>query len=208
VLVVRLLPAQGQSGAEGEFGLLGDGDEAVGGLLADRLDEAVDVRRAQEPGAPRQQAQACDGIRECSLLTREPQTLPVRPAIARVVVPAPVWGAGSAERLAANAQWCRTCRALADAPTGAAGSPWVLLHRSEPERLLSTWTYPTEKDALHHGAHLAMTYLQDDGPLDRVALDLFTGQAHAQVIARFLELHPETTQFEVAELVPMRADEF
>ncbi|MFE9679389.1 hypothetical protein ACFYO5_35655 [Streptomyces sp. NPDC006259] len=65
------------------------------------------------------------------------------------------------------------------------------------------------KDALHHGAHLAMTYLQlDDGPLDRVALDLFVGQAHAQVIARFLELHPKTTQFEVAELVPMRASEF
>jgi hypothetical protein len=54
-----------------------------------------------------------------------------------------------------------------------------------------------------------MTYLQlDDGPLDRVALDLFTGQAHAQVIARFLELHPETTRFEVAEPVPLRADEF
>lgn len=54
-----------------------------------------------------------------------------------------------------------------------------------------------------------MTYLQlDDGPLDPVALDLFVGQAHPQVIARFLELHPETTQFEVAELVPMRASEF
>lgn len=54
-----------------------------------------------------------------------------------------------------------------------------------------------------------MTYLPlDDGPLDRVALDLFTGQAHAQVIARFLELHPQTPQFEVAEVVPMRADEF
>lgn len=72
-----------------------------------------------------------------------------------------------------------------------------------------TWTYPTENDALHHGAHLAMTYLQLDGnPLDRVAPDLFTGQAHAQVIARFLELHPQTTHFEVAELVPMRPDEF
>ncbi|KFG71382.1 hypothetical protein FM21_34365 [Streptomyces mutabilis] len=35
-----------------------------------------------------------------------------------------------------------------------------------------------------------------------------TGRAHAQVIARFLELHPGTSQFEVAELVPMRADEF
>lgn len=87
--------------------------------------------------------------------------------------------------------------------------PWVLLHRSEPERGLSTWTYPTEKDALHHGAHLAMTYLQlDHGPLDCVALDLFIGQAHAQVIARFLELRPNSTQFEVAELVPLRADEF
>ncbi|WP_249938727.1 helix-turn-helix domain-containing protein [Streptomyces mirabilis] len=143
------------------------------------------------------------------LLTREPQTLPVRPTAARIVVPEPVWGAGSAERLAANASWCRTCRALANAPEGAAGGPWVLLHRSEPRRGLSTWTYPTEKDALHHGAHLAMTYLQlDDGPLDPVALDLFVGQAHPQVIARFLELHPETTQFEVAELVPMRASEF
>ncbi|WP_240958565.1 hypothetical protein [Streptomyces barkulensis] len=118
-------------------------------------------------------------------------------------------GAGSAERLAANASWCRTCQALVDAPKGAAGGPWVLLHRSEPERELSTWTYPTEKNALHHGAHLAMTYLQlDDGPLDRVALDLFTCQAHVQVIDRFLELHPETTQFEVAELVSMRANEF
>ncbi|MFC8442117.1 hypothetical protein ACFUJT_28620 [Streptomyces griseoincarnatus] len=27
-----------------------------------------------------------------------------------------------------------------------------------------------------------------------MALDLFTGQAHAQVIDRFLELHPETSQ--------------
>ncbi|MER7099017.1 helix-turn-helix domain-containing protein [Streptomyces humidus] len=143
------------------------------------------------------------------LLTRAPQDLPVRPATARVVVPEPVWGAGSAERLAANGTWCRTCRALADAPEGAAGGPWVLLHRSEPRRGLSTWTYPTVKDALHHGAHLAMTYLQlDDGPLDPVALDLFVGQAHAQVIARYLELQPETTQFEVAELVPMRASEF
>ncbi|MFE2271441.1 helix-turn-helix domain-containing protein [Streptomyces lavendulae] len=143
------------------------------------------------------------------LLTREPQALPVRPAVARAVVPAPVLGAGPAERLAANATWCRTCRALVGTPTGAAGGPWVLLHRSEAARGLSTWTYPTEKDALHHGAHLAMTYLQlGDGPLDRVALDLFTGQAHRQVIARFLELHPETAQFEVAELVPMRAGEF
>ncbi|MFD4611351.1 XRE family transcriptional regulator [Streptomyces sp. NPDC058440] len=143
------------------------------------------------------------------LLTREPQDLPVRLAAARVVPPEPVWRAGSAERLAANASWCRTCRTLVGAHEGAAGGPWVLLHRSEPERGLSTWTYPTVKDALHHGAHLAMTYLQlDDGPLDRVAEDLFVGQAHAQVIARFLELHPETTQFEVTELVPMRASEF
>lgn len=133
----------------------------------------------------------------------------MRPAVAPVVVPEPVWGAGSEERLAANATWCRMCRGLAGAPAGAAGGPWVLLHRSEPRRELSTWTYPTQKDALHHGAHLAMTYLQlDDGPLDRVALDLFTGQAHPQVIARFLELHPDTTQFEVAELVPMHAGQF
>ncbi|MFF7449792.1 MULTISPECIES: XRE family transcriptional regulator [unclassified Streptomyces] len=165
-------------------------------------------RALWQPPAGRK-SRARTAYRVPELLTQEPQALPVRPAVARIVVPEPVWGAGSAERLAANASWCRTCRTLADSPTGTAGGPWVLLHRSEPERELSTWTYPTEKDALHHGAHLAMTYLQlDDGPLDRVALDLFTGQAHAQVIDRFLELHPETTQFEVAELVPMRADEF
>ncbi|MER5549810.1 XRE family transcriptional regulator [Streptomyces sp. NPDC002589] len=159
-----------------------------------------------EPG---RKGRARTAHRVPELLTREPLALPVRPAVARVVVPEPVWGAGPKERLAANAKWCRTCRALADAPTGAAGGPWVLLHRTDPPRELSTWTYPTEKDALHHGAHLAMAYLQlDDGPLDRVALDLFTGQAHAQVIARFLELHPETTQLEVAELVPMRAGQF
>ncbi|WDN55871.1 helix-turn-helix domain-containing protein [Streptomyces clavuligerus] len=161
----------------------------------------------QPPAAGKSRARAAYPVP--GLLTREPQPLPVRPPVKRVVVPEPVWGAGCSQRLAANAQWCRTCRALADAPVGEAGGPWVLLHRSEPRRELSTWTYPTEKDVLHHGAHLAMTYLQlDAGPLDQVALDLFTGQAHAQVIARFLELHPDTVQFEVAELVPMRADEF
>ncbi|MCL3999175.1 helix-turn-helix domain-containing protein [Streptomyces lavenduligriseus] len=154
-------------------------------------------------------SRARTAYRASELLAREPQALPDRPRAEDLVIPDPVWGAGSAERLAANATWCRTCRALARAPEGAAGGSWVLLHRSEPRRELSTWTYPTEKDALHHGAHLAMTYLQlDDGPLDRVALDLFVGQAHAQVIARFLELRPDTTQFEVAELVPMRANEF
>ncbi|WP_234315846.1 XRE family transcriptional regulator [Streptomyces sp. NRRL F-5527] len=171
------------------------------------LDEPWPRALWQPPAGRKGRARTAYPVPE--LLTREPQALPVRPDVAPVIVPTPVWGAGSAERLAANATWCRTCRALVDAPKGAAGGPWVLLHRSEPERYLSTWTYPTEKDALHHGAHLAMTYLQlDDGPLDPVALDLFTGQAHAQVIARFLELHPETTQFEVAELVPLRADEF
>ncbi|MCX4734419.1 hypothetical protein [Streptomyces sp. NBC_01363] len=159
------------------------------------------------PSPKRSGAQRAHRIPE--LLTREPQALPVRSAVARVPVPEPVWGAGPEERLAANAKWCRTCQALVDAPTGAAGGPWILLHRSEPGRGLSTWTYPTEKEALHHGAHLAMTYLQlDDGPLDRVALDLFIGQVHAQVLARLLELRPETTQFEVAEVVPMRAGQF
>ncbi|TGB03236.1 XRE family transcriptional regulator [Streptomyces sp. MZ04] len=143
------------------------------------------------------------------LLTQEPQVLPVRPAAAHVSVPEPVWEARAEDRVAANAEWCRMCRSLVGAPVTAVGGQWVLLHRSEPGRDLSTWTYPAEKDALHAGAHLAMTYLQlDDGPLDRVALDLFTGQAHTQVIARFLELHPETCQFEIAELVPKRADQF
>ncbi|MDP9616489.1 hypothetical protein [Streptomyces demainii] len=41
-----------------------------------------------------------------------------------------------------------------------------------------------------------------------VARGLFAGQAHAQVLARYLELHPATDVFEVAELVPMRADQF
>ncbi|WEH37786.1 XRE family transcriptional regulator (plasmid) [Streptomyces sp. AM 4-1-1] len=171
------------------------------------LDEPWPRALWQPPAGRKGRARTAHRVPE--LLTREPQALPERPDVPRVVVPEPVWGAGPAERLAANVTWCRMCRVLAGAPTGVAGGPWVLLHRSEPGRGLSTWTYPTEKDALHHGAHLAMTYLQlDDGPLDRLALDLFTGQAHAQVIARFLELHPQTTQFEVAELVPIRADEF
>ncbi|UJB46268.1 hypothetical protein [Streptomyces sp. A1-5] len=81
---------------------------------------------------------------------------------------------------------------------------WVLLHRSERSRSLSTWSYPSEQDALHAAAHMAMGWLDDD-PL---AQDLFADQAHAQVLARFLELHPDTDLFEVAELVPMRADQF
>jgi len=104
---------------------------------------------------PASKGRARTAYRVPKLLTREPQALPVRPAVARIEVPTPVWGAGSAERLAANATWCRTCRALADAPVGAAGGPWLLLHRSEPRRGLSTWTYPTEKDALHHGERRA-----------------------------------------------------
>ncbi|MGW7200248.1 helix-turn-helix domain-containing protein [Streptomyces chryseus] len=171
------------------------------------LDEPWPRAMWQPPA--RRKGRARTAYRVPELLTREPQALPVRPAVARVFVPEPVWGAAAEERLATNAKWCRTCRALVDAPMGATGGPWVLLHRTEPGRGLNTWTYPTEKDALHAGAHLAMTYLQlDEGPLDLVALDLFTGQAHAQVITRFLELHPETAQFEVAELVPMRGDQF
>ncbi|MFD8947542.1 helix-turn-helix domain-containing protein [Streptomyces xanthophaeus] len=171
------------------------------------LDEPWPRALWQPPAGKKGRARTAYQIPE--MLTRQPRALPVRPAVAPVVVPEPVWGAGSEQRLAANATWCRMCRGLAGAPAGAAGGPWVLLHRSEPRRELSTWTYPTQKDALHHGAHLAMTYLQlDDGPLDRVALDLFTGQAHPQVIARFLELHPDTHQFEVAELVPMHAGQF
>ncbi|MET8682347.1 helix-turn-helix transcriptional regulator [Streptomyces sp. NPDC004647] len=192
-----------------------EGCLADGGHPADRasywsLDEAWPGALWQPPHPPRgKKARTRTAYRIPALLTQEPQVLSARPAAAKPPVPEPVWHARPEDRVAANADWCRTCRSLIGAPLTAAGGPWVLLHRSEPGRSLSTWTYPAEKDALHAAAHLAMTYLQlDEGPLDRVAMDLFADQAHAQVITRFLELHPDTHQFEIAELVPMRADQF
>ncbi|MGW2547470.1 helix-turn-helix domain-containing protein, partial [Kitasatospora sp. NPDC001574] len=80
----------------------------------------------------------------------------------------------------------------------------VHLHRSEPGRSLSTWSYPSEQDALHVAAHLAMCWLGDDV----LAQELFADAAHTQVLRRFWELHPGTDLFEVAELVPMRSGEF
>ncbi|MEK2479488.1 helix-turn-helix transcriptional regulator [Streptomyces noursei] len=137
-------------------------------------------------------------------LTEAPRSLSARPAAA----PRPEQPLGyirPEQRVAANASWCRTCQPLRHAPvTTEPGGLWVLLHRSERSRSLSTWSYPSEQDALHAAAHMAMGWLDDD-PL---AQDLFADQAHAQVLARFLELHPDTDLFEVAELVPMRADQF
>jgi hypothetical protein len=96
-------------------------------------------------------------------------------------------------------------------PRRSAGGRWRSVgpsHRSERGRSLSTWTYPSEKDALHAAAHLVMADLGHDDPVDPVAMDLFADQAHAQVVTRFLELRPDTDLFEVAELVPMRAVQF
>ncbi|MFB7673196.1 helix-turn-helix domain-containing protein [Kitasatospora purpeofusca] len=108
------------------------------------------------------------------------------------------------ERVHAYADRCRSCRALLGAPAGNAGGSWVLLHRSERHRSLSTWSYPSRADALHTAAHMAIGYIGSDD----VARDLFADQAHAQVLQRFWELKPETDVFEVAELVPMRSTEF
>lgn len=102
----------------------------------------------------------------------EPQPLSARPPVAKPQMPEPVWHAQPEDRTVANADWCRPCRVLVGAPLTEAGGPWVLLHRSGPGRELSTWTYPTEMDALHSAAHLAMTYLGLDGPVDPVAMDL------------------------------------
>jgi hypothetical protein len=140
-----------------------------------------------------------------ALLTEAPQALSEQPTDAVPPMPQHVWFSPPEERVAANAAWCRTCRSLIDAPLTPAGGPWVLLHRSTRERSLSTWTYPSQKDALHAAAHLVMADLSEDDP---VALDLFSDQAHAQVLARYLELRPKIDVFEVAELVPMRANEF
>ncbi|MEV0535906.1 hypothetical protein [Kitasatospora sp. NPDC050463] len=106
--------------------------------------------------------------------------------------------------MAAYANRCRSCRALLGKPAGSAGGLWVLLHRSERHRSLSTWSYPSEADALHVAAHMAMLYIGDDA----AAQDLFADQAHAQVLQRFWELKPETDVFEVAELVPQRRSDF
>ncbi|MFB7618065.1 hypothetical protein [Kitasatospora sp. NPDC056181] len=108
------------------------------------------------------------------------------------------------QRVLAHADRCRYCRGLLDTPAGEPGGSWVLLHRSERGRPLSTWSYPSEQDAVHVAAHLAMHWLGDDV----LAQELFTDGAHAQVLRRFWELHPETDLFEVAELVPMRSGEF
>ena len=108
------------------------------------------------------------------------------------------------ERVAAYADRCPTCRDLLDAPAEPAGGPWVLLHRSKRPRSLSTWSYPSQLAALHAAAHMAMVTIGGD----RVARDLFGGQAHEQVLRRFWELHPDTDLFEVAELVPQRSTDF
>lgn len=111
-------------------------------------------------------------------------------------------------RVAAYAGWCRRCRELIHAPQTPPGGDWILLHRTSRDRSLSTWTYPTEADAHHAAAHFAMSWQAEGGEDDALIADLFADGAYAQVLARFLELYPETDQFEVWELVPMRADEF
>jgi len=138
------------------------------------------------------------------LLTSAPKPLTAGPAAAPRRRQQPLSYIRPEQRVAANADWCRTCRGLLDAPASEPGGLWVLLHRSERRRTLSTWSYPSEQDALHAAAHMAMRSLTDDDLAQR----LFADQAHAQVLSRFWELHPETDLFEVAELVPMRSDEF
>ncbi|WNI19987.1 helix-turn-helix domain-containing protein [Actinacidiphila sp. ITFR-21] len=204
-----LLPLPSGEEPSPSEGHLADGSHPADRLLHRSLDEAWPAALWPSPNPSRgTKSRARAGYRIPALLTKEPRLLSAQPKVAKPQAPEPVWHARPEERVAANADWCRTCRSLVGAPPTAAGGPWLLLHRSEPGRSLSTWTYPTEKDALHAAAHLAMTYLGLDGPVDSVAADLFADQAHAQVLARFLELRPETDQFEVAELVPMRADQF
>lgn len=142
------------------------------------------------------------------LLREAPKPLSERLARPVPQMPQPIWFAAPEQRLTSNAAWCRTCRNLLDAPLTAAGGPWVLLHRSTRQGELSTWAYPSEQDALHAAAHLVMSDLSQADAVDPVALDLFADQAFAQVVARYLELHPETDLFKVDQVVPMRANEF
>ena len=206
--LLPLPPGEEPTPSEGH---LADGSHPADHLLHRSLDEAWPAALWPSPHPPRgTKSRTRTAYRIPALLTKEPQLLSARPTVAKPQAPEPepVWHARPEERVAANADWCRTCRSLVGAPPTAAGGPWLLLHRSEPGRSLSTWTYPTEKDALHAAAHLAMAYLGLDGPVDSVTMDLFADQAHAQVLARYLELCPDTAQFEVTELVPMRADQF
>ncbi|UJB39506.1 hypothetical protein [Streptomyces sp. A1-5] len=81
---------------------------------------------------------------------------------------------------------------------------WVLLHRSERSRSLSTWSYPSEQDALHAAAHMAMGWLDDDPSPRTCSPTRRTPRSwHASS-----NCTPDTDLFEVAELVPMRADQF
>ena len=79
-----------------------------------------------------------------------------------------------------------------------------MLHRTERRRGVSTWTYPSRRDAFHAAAHMAILALRDD----KIAQDMFVDQAHEQVVARYLELHPDTDLFTVAELIPMSPTQF
>jgi hypothetical protein len=190
-------------------GCLADGGHPAIYLRHRSLDEAwpaVLWRPPQPPGGKKTRTRTPYQVP--ALLTEVPQALSTRPAGALPQMPQHVWFSPPEERVAANAAWCRTCRSLVDAPPTPAGGPWVLLHRSTRGRSLSTWTYPSEKDALHAAAHLVMADLSEDNPVDPVALNLFADQAHAQVLARYLELRPKIDLFEIAELVPMRANEF
>lgn len=188
-------------------GGLADGSHAAIYVRHRSLDEAWPAVLWRPPHHPLgKRARTRTVYRVPALLTEAPQALSARPADAVSQMPQPVWLAPPEERVAANAAWCRTCRALADAPC--VGGPWVLLHRSARRRSLSTWTYPSERDVLHAAAHLVMADFSEDDPVDPVALNLFADQAYAQVVARYLELRPDIDLFEVAELVPMRTNEF
>ena len=143
-----------------------------------------------------------------ALLTRAPMPLSEQPVHDVPPTPRHAWFIPPKERVAGYAAWCRICRELLDAPPTPAGGPWLVLHRSARERLLSTWTYPTMRDAFHAAAHLIMVDLGEGDGTDAVALDLFHDHAYVQLLDRYLELRPEIDLFEVAELVPPRADEF
>ncbi|RNG38012.1 XRE family transcriptional regulator [Streptomyces botrytidirepellens] len=185
-------------------GALADGSHPAIYVHHRSLAEAWPPVLWRPPHHPLKRTQSRTAYQVPALLVAAPQPLSSRPAPAVSHAQQPVGWVRPEQRVAAHAAWCPSCRALLDAPVTDAGGRWVLLHRSQQNRSLSTWAYPSKQDALHAAAHLAMIGLTDDA----VARDLFADQAHAQVLARYLELHPETDVFEVAELVPMRADQF
>ncbi|WP_432137188.1 helix-turn-helix domain-containing protein [Streptomyces sp. bgisy154] len=181
------------------YGSLADGQHPAIYVRHRSLDEAWPPVLWRPPHHPLKRTRNRTAYLVPSLLTDAP--LPPAPAPSP---PKPRGHVPSEEPARANASWCLTCQSLVNAPPAEPGGPWVLLHRSERRRGVSTWSYPSRRDAFHAAAHMAILGLMDD----KIAQDLFADQAHEQVVARYLELHPDTDLFMVAELVPMSPTQF